>query len=43
MNTDPLSTGTDSLGFSVSRGAGHAVLSVAGNIDTSTEQRFRDA
>ena len=43
MNTDPLSTGTDSLAFSVSREAGYAVLSVAGNIDTGTEQRFRDA
>ena len=43
MNTDPLSTGTDSLAFSVSRGAGHAVLSVAGNVDAGTEQRFRDA
>jgi anti-sigma B factor antagonist len=43
MNTDPLSSGTDSLAFSVSRGDGHAVLSVAGSIDTGTEQRFRDA
>jgi len=43
MNTDPLSSGTDSLAFSVSRGNGHAVLSVAGSIDTGTEQRFRDA
>ena len=43
MNTDPLSTGTDSLAFSVSRAAGHAVLSVAGNVDAGTEQRFRDA
>lgn len=43
MTTDPLSTGTDSLAFSVSREAGYAVLSVAGNIDTGTEQRFRDA
>ena len=43
MTTDPLSTGTDSLAFSVSRGAGHAVLSVTGNIDAGTEQWFRDA
>jgi anti-sigma B factor antagonist len=43
MNTDPLSTGTDSLAFSVSREAGHAVLSVTGNVDAGTEQRFRDA
>jgi len=43
MNTDPLSTGTDSLAFSVSRGAGHAVLSVAGNVDAGSEQQFRDA
>jgi anti-sigma B factor antagonist len=43
MNTDPLSAGTDSLAFSVSREAGHAVLSVTGNVDAGTEQRFRDA
>src|SRR5215472_9975292 len=43
MNTDPLSTGTASLAFSVSREAGYAVLSVAGNVDAGTEQRFRDA
>ena len=43
MSTDPLSTGTDSLAFSVSREAGHAVLSVTGNVDAGTEQRFRDA
>ena len=43
MNTDPLSTGTNSLAFSVSREADHAVLSVTGNVDAGTEQRFRDA
>jgi anti-sigma B factor antagonist len=43
MNTDPPHTGTDSLGFSVSREPGYAVLSVAGNVDAGTEQRFRDA
>jgi anti-sigma B factor antagonist len=43
MSTDPLSTGTDSLAFSVSREPGYAVLSVAGQIDAGTEQQFRDA
>ena len=43
MDTDPLSTGADSLAFSVTREAGYAVLSVAGNVDAGTEQRFRDA
>ena len=42
-DTDPLSTGADSLAFSVTREAGYAVLSVAGNVDAGTEQRFRDA
>ena len=43
MDTDPLSTVADSLAFSVTREAGYAVLSVAGNVDAGTEQRFRDA
>lgn len=43
MNTDPLNTGPDSLAFSVSREPGYAVLSVAGDVDAGTEQRFRDA
>lgn len=43
MNKDPLITSTDSLAFSVSRAPGYAVLSVAGGVDASTEQRFRDA
>jgi anti-sigma B factor antagonist len=43
MNTDPRTTGTDSLAFSVSRKPGYAVLSVAGDVDAGTEQLFRDA
>ena len=43
MDTDPLSTGTDSLAFSVSREPGYAVLSVAGDVDAGTEHHFRDA
>lgn len=43
MSTDPLSTGTGSLAFSVSREPGYALLSVAGQIDAGTEQQFRDA
>ena len=43
MNTDPLSNGSDSLAFSVTREPGYAVLSVAGDVDAGTEQDFRDA
>lgn len=43
MNEDPLIASDDSLAFSVSREPGYVVLSVAGELDASTEQRFRDA
>ena len=43
MNKDPLVANSDSLAFSVSREPGYAVVSVAGKVDASTEQQFRDA
>ena len=43
MNEDPLIARNGSLAFSVSRAPGYAVLSVAGQVDASTEQGFRDA
>ncbi len=43
MNEDPLISSSDSLAFSVSREPGYVVLSVAGELDAATEQRFRDA
>jgi len=43
MDTDPPSTGNDSLAFSISREPGYAVLSVTGDVDAGTEQHFRDA
>jgi anti-sigma B factor antagonist len=43
MNEDPLIASDDSLAFSVTREPGYVVLSVAGELDASTEQRFRDA
>lgn len=43
MNEDPLIASDDSLAFSVSRKPRYVVLSVAGELDASTEQRFRDA
>jgi anti-sigma B factor antagonist len=43
VHEDPLIASTDSLAFSVSHGPGYAVVSVAGNLDTGTEQQFRDA
>jgi anti-sigma B factor antagonist len=43
MNEDPLIASDDSLAFSVACEPGYVVLSVAGELDASTEQRFRDA
>ena len=43
MNKDPLIPSRDSLTFSVSREPGYAVVAVAGKVDASTEQPFRDA
>jgi anti-sigma B factor antagonist len=43
VNENPLIAQNGSLAFSVSREPGYAVLSVAGGIDASTEQQFRDA
>jgi anti-sigma B factor antagonist len=42
VNEDPLVASGEPLTCSVSHEQGYAVVSIAGEIDASTEQRFRD-
>lgn len=43
MRDDLRSFSDDPLSYSISQGPGYAVVSVAGEIDVSTECKFRDA